>query len=1226
MSEFNTIADLFAADRQPTRPLEPIQKVDQTDQIERDIGEFYETPSARNVLEETTNIVTNRGDPHRFRYVHATFGSGKSHLLKLIGVATGEIDGLENAAHKLANETTAFKSFREALDDSYIDHLQPLLMNLLDRDRQEATLPLLIYEELGRRRQYPTERPWLLEFCWRLDIEHGIWESVRETEYEGLTLEDAVDRPASLRAWLREVVPGVENAAAAGFESGDDVTEAIESAQATVDADSFDPDDLVERLTRTRDHLTTSEATYEFLIGLDEIAIYVGDQQRRYFEVVETIEALFEGLNAPILATGQWPMRDMHKEFVGDVDDDAWYTNEVQLEGADTETIVRKRWLQKSNAGKNHIDDSLLSEAPSLEPPLTESAEITDHDDPSEAYPFRDRDLWLLRATMQGLIEGDREADRDYVQGRALLVRVRSLFDTHGWATREPGELVSWDVIYDVLHADTALIPEWAHELVERVANTVGDTLAVRTTKALFLLSQVDEVPRTADTIARLLADTVTVDLEALATAVGDQLEELADKNLVREDVDTEPKEYTILSEADIHFWQQVQEAAAEVPHPQFRTNVRQYLQDAGSERLPSDDTTTRRAVGDYGNIPYTVRYTIDTALPNTPTERYDAIVIRLLAGGDEAVEHDRTDWQDTHSAPSGVEDVLLTVNLPKGIRRQIRQLIGMKQVLDSMADPDPKLRLDRQTKEEEVEDEIADRLENAQLYLPTRSERYGTYLESFDAAIASQVDEKFPNRKSIDTQIQQGDLQDLIDFFDGDGAWPLTDDDADELGVKTVPRTIDDGWVTEFLDVFAEEDRVSGERILETISGRRGEFLGTPMNALHGLLFVLVADGKIAVRSGGDRLTEISTIASHLTRKGALADAIIDFDPQPPTEGLEDVYAALLGESPDTDEAAVLVSEIGSWAAENSSMIRTVITRTNMVFGSGVSLAALDDALEPAFSGSDLTPDQLSHQQIVTQAELFETVQPLFVETDGAELWEEFKTTYETVVELYPTATEVKQMQPYATGTTVPTKDQLESQIESAHTLRVERLQHLYRLLAGTQTQTDDLDELRREVTNELCDAETISAIDTISERFESCTFDLLQERIETAESHDDPLSEAELAGAELLAEAETITNAKALLNTKEDGDSLYEQMQSVAEKLQEEHEDSFPAKELQRALDGTAIPDPARAEQLLSTGRSLLDDDTTTDEKDDLDELWQDVRAYGDGTIVVIDREDNL
>ena len=1233
MSEFDTIADLFPEDRHPTRPLEPIQKVDQVDQIERDIEEFYETPSAKNVLEETTEIVTDRGGQKRFRYVHATFGSGKSHLLKLIGVATGEIEGLEDAAHKLANETTGFRAFREALDESYIDHLQPLLMNLLDRDRQGANLPLLLYEELGRRRNYPTDRPWLLEFSWRLDIVHDLWDQAQQTDYEGLTFDEAVDRPASLRAWLKEVIPGLDGAAAAGFESPSDVAEEIEQAKAAVETETFSPDELVDRLSRTRDHLNSGGEVYEFLIGLDEIAIYVGDQPRRYDEVVDTIEALFEGLGSPILGTGQWPMRDMQQDFVGDVDEDEWYANEVELEGADTETIVRNRWLQKSTAGSDYIESTLLEEAPSLEPPLKDDADITDHDNPVEAYPFRDRDLWLLRAAMQGLIEGDRESEREYIQGRALLVRVRSLFDTHGWANRQPGEIVSWDVLYDVLQADTALIPEWAHDLVQRVADTaesvetLDDELAARTTKALFLLSQVDEVPRTAATLARLLADEVDVELESLTTTVESQLETLAKRNLIREDVETSPTEYTILSEEDIHFWQQVQEAAAEVPHPQFRTNVRQYIQEAGSDRLTNDDITAIRDFKEYSDVPYTVRYTIDTSPSSSPTERYDAIVVRLLAGGGDAIASDREEWQEIHGGPQGVEEVLVVVDLPEGIRRQIRQLIGMKQVMDSMADPRPELRLERQTEDEAIQDEIADRLENAHVYLPSRAESYGIYLESFDGAVAGQVDDKFPNRKSIETQIQQGDLGDLVEFFEGDGPWPLTDADAEELGVNTVPRTIDNGWVTEFLQIFEDEDRVSGERILETIGGRRGEFLGTPENALHALLFVLVADGRVEIRSDGERLSDESTIASHITRRGYLADSVIGFDPQPPAEGLEDVYAELLGEEPETDDAAVLCPEIASWASENGSKLRKVVTRTNMVFGTGVTLESLETALEPALAGEELDANLLSNPTIVDQAELYAKVEPLFTGEDGDAFWDQYKETFDTVNELYPNATEVKQMRPYATGNKVPDADLIESQMEAAANLRVNRLQRLYRLLDGAETTANDLDSLRSEITEVLANPDTEAAIDNVANQFEKVTFDALRTLVEKAEEHEDPLPEAELADADVHHEAETLADAQILLETEVEGESLYKLIRTVHSELEDSHPDSFATQQLGRALEGTAIPDRDRAERLLTQGRSLLDSDDSDeiDSEDQLDQLWQSVTSHEEGTIVVIDTEDD-
>ena len=240
MSEFDTLADLFPPDRQPTRELEPIQKVDKTDQIETDIDEFYETDSAKRVLKETAAIIANDDVEHRFRYVHATFGSGKSHLLKLIGVATGELEGLESYAHELANTTSGFKKFREAIADSHIDHLQPLFLNLLDRDRDDTKLPLILYEELGRRRGYHTDLPWLLEFCWQLDIEHGLWEQLQTFEHESLQLADVVDRPASLRPWLQQAIPELDGAAEAGLDSPATVDDRIDDAAAAIDPDAFE--------------------------------------------------------------------------------------------------------------------------------------------------------------------------------------------------------------------------------------------------------------------------------------------------------------------------------------------------------------------------------------------------------------------------------------------------------------------------------------------------------------------------------------------------------------------------------------------------------------------------------------------------------------------------------------------------------------------------------------------------------------------------------------------------------------------------------------------------------------------------------------------------------------------------------------------------------------------------------------------------------------------------
>ncbi len=81
----------------PTRTLEEVQKVNDVQQAKNDVQEFYETDSVSKVLAALGDVFADEGHAERFLYLHATFGSGKTHLLKLIGYATGQSNAPEPA-------------------------------------------------------------------------------------------------------------------------------------------------------------------------------------------------------------------------------------------------------------------------------------------------------------------------------------------------------------------------------------------------------------------------------------------------------------------------------------------------------------------------------------------------------------------------------------------------------------------------------------------------------------------------------------------------------------------------------------------------------------------------------------------------------------------------------------------------------------------------------------------------------------------------------------------------------------------------------------------------------------------------------------------------------------------------------------------------------------------------------------------------------------------------
>jgi hypothetical protein len=77
------------------------------------------------------------------------------------------------------------------------------------------------------------------------------------------------------------------------------------------------------------------------------------------------------------------------------------------------------------------------------------------------------------------------------------------------------------------------------------------------------------------------------------------------------------------------------------------------------------------------------------------------------------------------------------------------------------------------------------------------------------------------------------------------------------------------------------------------------------------------------------------------------------------------------------------------------------------------------------------------------------------------------------------------------------------------------------------------------------------------------------------------------------------------------------------VYEALADSHPNSFVTGQLERAVTGTKLPDVDRAQRLHSQGNSLLsgESDGSTDA---LDQLWEEITAYGEGTVVVLDLEE--
>lgn len=128
-----SMTELFRSD--PTRQLEEVQKVNARERAATDVAEFHETESAKNVLSQLgETIEKHSGEAARFLYLHATFGSGKTHLLKLIGLVADSDSEFAHLGAKLAEQWPGFHNLAHSIEKSHVDRLKPVFLNLLDRD------------------------------------------------------------------------------------------------------------------------------------------------------------------------------------------------------------------------------------------------------------------------------------------------------------------------------------------------------------------------------------------------------------------------------------------------------------------------------------------------------------------------------------------------------------------------------------------------------------------------------------------------------------------------------------------------------------------------------------------------------------------------------------------------------------------------------------------------------------------------------------------------------------------------------------------------------------------------------------------------------------------------------------------------------------------------------------------------------------------------------------
>ncbi|ERI35655.1 ATP-binding protein [Arthrobacter sp. AK-YN10] len=518
---------IFAKDVQ--RPIEGVIKADDTAHLGTEVDEYVLTNEAAKGLELLLEAYTNYTNANGV-WISGFFGSGKSHLLKLLAHLLGDVDGQDFPRARVS------ESFRAKAQDAFLPALltkaeripaKSLLFNidqkatLITKDQTDALLKVFV-KVFDESRGYYGSQGHVARFERDLD---------NRGQYEAF--KDAYAR-ISGRSWAQ------------GREEG--VLEEVNVAKAYAEVSGNTDSTPTNILTKYRNEYSVSiedfadevmawldkqEDDFRLNFYVDEVGQFIGSNTH----LMLNLQTIAESLNtkcqgrAWVFVTSQEDMDkvvgDRTKQQGNDFSKiQARFATRVKLTSADVEEVIRKRLLEKNEAGEAALN-SIYSEQHANFKTLFDFVDgaktyrnYTDEAHFVGTYPFVSYQFPLFQAAIEGI------SDHNVFEGRNSSVGERSMLGVVQQVAKDIGDvkvgrLATFDHMFAGIRASLKSAAQRSIDVAER---NLDNELAVRLLKALFLVKYVEGFHATPRNLTVLVYDRFGLDLPALAKQVQEAL------------------------------------------------------------------------------------------------------------------------------------------------------------------------------------------------------------------------------------------------------------------------------------------------------------------------------------------------------------------------------------------------------------------------------------------------------------------------------------------------------------------------------------------------------------------------------------------------------------------------------------------------------------------------------------------------------------------------------
>ncbi len=520
------LSEVFSKDIQ--RPIEGVIKADDVAHLGTEVDEYVLTNEAamgiETLLEEYTSYTNANGV-----WISGFFGSGKSHMLKMLAHLLGDVEGQNYPRQKVSD------SFRVKTVDAFLPGLlnkadrmpaKSLLFNidqkatLISKDQTDALLKVFV-KVFDESRGYFGDQGHVARFERQMDDEKQF--EAFKGAFKRISGRDWVERRSSfgLPTVRKQVNEAYSEVAGIDLASVGDI---LSTYQATY---KVSIEDFADEVKGWLDKQADTSFRLNFFI--DEVGQFVGSDTK----LMLNLQTIAESLNTKcggrswVFVTSQ---EDMDK-VIGDRSRQqgndfskiqARFKTRLKLTSADVEEVIRKRLLEKNDAGINSLSSIYANQHANFKTlfDFVDGAKTyrnyTDEAHFIGTYPFVSYQFPLFQAAIEGI------SDHNVFEGRNSSVGERSMLGVVQQVAKdignvEVGDLATFDRMFAGIRAS---LKSAAQRSIDVAEHNLDNPLAIRLLKALFLVKYVESFQATPRNLTVLVYDRFGLDLPALSEQV----------------------------------------------------------------------------------------------------------------------------------------------------------------------------------------------------------------------------------------------------------------------------------------------------------------------------------------------------------------------------------------------------------------------------------------------------------------------------------------------------------------------------------------------------------------------------------------------------------------------------------------------------------------------------------------------------------------------------------